>query len=127
MTMTATLDLPQETNHPSHTEHSPRLVINGLLACVFALVILVAFVGFGSGAAATGPLRPASNSSVVNDTIEVYVVQPGDTLWAIAERVAPAGTDLRPIVDHLADESGGAALEIGQHIVLDHATIAGLS
>ena len=127
MTMTATLDFSPATNDPSNTNHSPRLVINGLLACIFALVILVAFVGFGSGAAATGPLRPASTSSVVDDSIEVYVVQPGDTLWAIAERVAPAGTDLRPIVDHLAEESGGAALEIGQRIVLDHATIAGLS
>ena len=111
MTMTATLDFSPATNDPSNTNHSPRLVINGLLACIFALVILVAFVGFGSGAAATGPLRPASTSSVVDDSIEVYVVQPGDTLWAIAERVAPAGTDLRPIVDHLAEESGGDFVE----------------
>jgi nucleoid-associated protein YgaU len=34
-----------------------------------------------------------------------YVVRPGDTLWAIATRVAP-GEDPRPLVDALARVNG---------------------
>jgi hypothetical protein len=49
-------------------------------------------------------------------------VQPGDTLWSIA-RAAVAngdtgGTDVRPIVDHLAAERHGRPLEVGETIVL---------
>ena len=34
-----------------------------------------------------------------------YVVQPGDTLWRIAARVAP-GADPRPVVEDLAEANG---------------------
>ena len=48
----------------------------------------------------------------------VYVVQPGDTLWDIALAIAP-GDDPRALVHDLAEAAGGAALEPGQHIVID--------
>ena len=48
----------------------------------------------------------------------VYVVQPGDTLWAIAERFSPEGIDVRHTVDRLSDAAGGALLQPGQRIVL---------
>ena len=56
----------------------------------------------------------------VNDAGEpvVYVVQPGDTLWAIAERFTPEGIDVRHTVDRLSDAAGGALLQPGQRIVL---------
>ena len=34
-----------------------------------------------------------------------YVVRPGDTLWAIAERLSPGG-DPRPLVDAIAGANG---------------------
>ena len=46
-----------------------------------------------------------------------YVVQPGDTVWSIAEQLAPNG-DVRGMVDRLVDLNGGAALEVGQHLLL---------
>jgi Tfp pilus assembly protein FimV len=46
-----------------------------------------------------------------------YVVQPGDTVWSIAEQLAPTG-DVRGMVDRLVDLNGGAALEVGQHLRL---------
>ena len=46
------------------------------------------------------------------------MVQPGDTLWAIAERFTPAGVDRRRTVDRLVEATGGALLQPGQRIVL---------
>ncbi len=49
---------------------------------------------------------------------EVYVVQPGDTLWFIAERITPDDRDIRHTVDRLAASTGGAMLQPGQRVVL---------
>ncbi len=51
-----------------------------------------------------------------------YVVQPGDTLWRIAARVAP-GADPRPVIDELARANGvqAGALVPGQVIRLPSA------
>ncbi len=50
----------------------------------------------------------------------IYVVQPGDTLWSIAERVNPPGRDLRYTVDRLSEVTGGSLLHPGQRIVIPH-------
>lgn len=51
-----------------------------------------------------------------------YVVQPGDTLWTIAHRVAPQ-RDPRAVVDELTLRLGGAPLQAGQSV--DVAGLAG--
>lgn len=47
-----------------------------------------------------------------------YVVQPGDTLWSIAEAIAP-DSDPRPVVDALREANGGPVLEVGTRLTLD--------
>jgi hypothetical protein len=47
----------------------------------------------------------------------VYVVQPGDTLWSIAERIAP-GDDPRPIVAELRKHNGDVELTPGERLVI---------
>jgi len=47
----------------------------------------------------------------------VYVVQPGDTLWSIAERLAPQG-DPRSDVTALAREVGGDTIRPGEKLLL---------
>ena len=46
-----------------------------------------------------------------------YVVQPGDTMWTIAERLDPSG-DPRVIVSQLEQQVGSETLQPGQRIVL---------
>jgi len=54
------------------------------------------------------PLGPAPSD---------YVGEPRETLWSIAVRIAP-GEDPRPIVQRLAERSGGTALRPGQRLSL---------
>jgi hypothetical protein len=80
------------------------------LARTLAIVLVVAvFLLVAPGLArGDGPGRPAPRVT--------YVVEPGDTLWSIARRVAP-GQDPRPVVDGLIeanDVRGG--LQAGQEL-----------
>jgi hypothetical protein len=98
------------------------VLVGGLaLAGLVALAALGAVNLLGADAAASGPastaepLHPAGAGAFTPPASAVVVVQPGDTLWAIARRLQPTG-DVRHLVDELADRAGGAAVVSGQHI-----------
>ena len=57
---------------------------------------------------------PASAAAVGRAT---YVVRPGDTLWAIAERLYP-GHDIPEVVDVMVSMNGGATIQPGQTLDL---------
>jgi hypothetical protein len=85
-----------------------------------ALVLLVAITVL----TCIGLLRMTAPDAVGTDDAphpisqeSVYVVQPGDTLWSIAERLAP-GKDPRPIVAELRHLVGGSDLEVGDRLDL---------
>ena len=133
-------DTVAHRRHPddtvAHRRHPDDTVVLGVLVRQHpryrrrrwaALIMLVVFV-YGAwsladrvaeyfvpaaGAAATQPeaVEPAEPVR--------YVVQPGDTLWTIAARLHDGDGDLRAVVDRLADANGGAALFVGQELVLD--------
>jgi hypothetical protein len=77
-----------------------------------AAQVVVPLVG---ASAERGPSVPASAAPVEG---QVYVVQPGDTLWTVAAAVAPE-SDPRPIVDRLRDVNGAATLDVGDRLVID--------
>lgn len=88
-------------------------------AAVALLLVAGALVGLGrlaGGVVAPGG-DPASASGGRATTLTVHVVQPGDTLWALARRLQPEG-DVRPLVHRLVELNGGSSLEVGQRIVL---------
>ncbi|HEX2050406.1 MAG TPA: LysM domain-containing protein [Actinomycetota bacterium] len=62
---------------------------------IAAAVVVAAGVATGARAPAT-PATPSAGPRAV-------VVAPGDTLWDVAERHAPAGTDPRAFVDELVE------------------------
>jgi LysM domain-containing protein len=92
-----------------------RLVALIAVAAVVALVwvglraVVPAVVGTSVGVDDPEPL-PVTDGT--------YVVQPGDSLWSIARRMAP-GDDPRPIVDELRERYGDASLETGDRLELD--------
>jgi hypothetical protein len=94
-----------------------RRLLAGLAVLLLTAVIWMAVVGALSllrGPTSNSPTS-AATAAVPPAAAEEYIVQPGDTLWTIAERLDPQG-DLRPVVDELADRAGGAMLQSGQRI-----------
>lgn len=99
-----------------------RLTRRGRLVAVLGLVLLASLVSAlvfalalgpasGRSAAVAPPAGAAAGSTVV--------VQPGDTLWAIASRVAPKA-DPRVVVQQIIDRNGlaSASVQAGQVLVL---------
>lgn len=92
-------------------------------ATLVALVLLG--VGWAVGDLGGTPLTspgqaPAADLLPVAETS--YVVRPGDTLWEIARALQPSG-DVRPLVQRLAAQRGGAPLRVGERLVLPPAAV----
>jgi hypothetical protein len=100
-----------------------------VLLCLVAIV-LVLFVGAGhvvanrGGAPASASMiRPATAAAVGTvgaapiAPANVYIVQPGDTLWSIGQRFH-GHTSLAGYVDALVDANGGTKLQVSQALAL---------
>lgn len=87
-----------------------RVAVVGLLVFALALVLFGAgqvLASRGGDPASTPAARPAT----------AYVVQPGDTLWSLAE--AFHGPSSRAsYLDRLIDDNGGSQLQVGQLVEL---------
>lgn len=83
-----------------------RLVV-ALVGVVLVLVMAQAGAALGGSALAAPERRPA----VLTHT----VVRPGDSLWSVAQRLAP-GVDPRPVVDALAQARHGVPLTPGERV-----------
>jgi LysM domain len=85
-----------------------------LLAATAVLVVALALPlsGTGGHSHATGS-TPAETGGMTS----TYTVQPGDTLWTIAERVDPSA-DPRPLVAKLTAETGSDSVVPGERINL---------
>ena len=95
---------PKEIGRTRLTRRGRTLARTLAIVLVVAVFLLVA-PGLARG---DGPDRPPPRVT--------YVVEPGDTLWSIAGRVAP-GRDPRPVVDGLIEANdlrGG--LQAGQEL-----------
>jgi hypothetical protein len=87
---------------------------------VLVLVVVAAAVAFSltKAVVTAGSSRIIDESPASPITDAVYVVQPGDTLWSIAQRLAP-DADPRPLVEELRDLNGGSKLEVGTRLAVD--------
>ena len=79
------------------------------------VVIVLASLAIGQVAAVLGGAPASVPGHRVGPV--TYVVQPGDTLWAIARRLQPDG-DVRPLVGALSDTNGGGELQVGQRLTI---------
>jgi hypothetical protein len=93
---------------PAAVYRRRRLVAAALVVLLAVVVVNLALHVLG-GAEAPATPRPVAEVSVV--------VEPGDTVWSIAESLSRGG-DVRPVVDALVEANGGATLEVGDRLVL---------
>lgn len=92
-------------------DRARRRRLTGLVACaVLALAVGAAANTLLRDGGSARPMRPLS---AVDDG--VYVVQSGDTLWSVAERLSPDG-DPRPLVAELRSRHGDVELQPGDRI-----------
>ena len=92
-----------------------RAVVGGVLATFVAVGTLAAHdVLAGSGGV---PASAAEGLPALVDGPSTLTAQPGDTLWAIAERYR-GDVSLTRYVDKLVDLNGGPSLQAGQQVLL---------
>jgi len=100
-----TFGAPRPVRAPTAVYARRRLAVVALL-----LGLVLGLVSFGQAAGA-GRTPEAEAGDALS-----YVVQPGDTLWAIA--VSLTGGDPRPVVHALTDIAGGPMLQPGQRLLI---------
>jgi Tfp pilus assembly protein FimV len=108
-------------SHRAATFRRRRLV--ALVAAVALIAgLAVAVQAIAQAASTVGPSAPEPLESEGAGPRpvdgEVYVVQPGDTLWSIAAELAPE-SDPRPVVDALRAANGGPELRVGDRLTVD--------
>ncbi|MDQ0642134.1 LysM peptidoglycan-binding domain-containing protein [Microbacterium murale] len=94
-----------------------RLTARGRrLLVALAALPLAAGIGF---AALSGGSALASGEAVETTDFDTVTVMPGDTLWAIAEDVAP-GEDPRTVISEIEklNALGGGSLQVGQQLAI---------
>jgi Tfp pilus assembly protein FimV len=104
--------VPARLDAPAPTASTYRRRRVGAVAFVVALVVSVGSLA-EQGLADRGA-GPAAGSAVGRTA---YVVQPGDTLWSIAERLYPSA-DVAQVVDALVTVNGGARIQAGQTLIM---------
>lgn len=104
---------------PSRAVRIRRRRLVALVAVLLVALLAIGAVRLVAGVLGTdaAPAAPSA-AALVQPPASVYVVQPGDTLWSIARRVAP-GSDPRAVVDRLSARNGGPGLVVGQQLTLD--------
>jgi len=93
----------------------------GVLAVTLFGALNLAAAAAGAGGDARSASRPTPASVPVQRQAPVpHGVRPGETLWAIASRLAGPDRDPRPLMDRHAVENGlvGGNLQAGQTILL---------
>ena len=115
---------------PARLAQQARYRRRRLVAAVVTLAVLTAVfllassatarIAGGAPSSAAGdptPTSAAASSAAGVAAPATVVVQPGDTLWTIAEAVAP-DTDVRVTVDQLVAINGSSPLVVGQELEL---------
>jgi hypothetical protein len=85
------------------------------LLVVTALLVVGLALPLGGSGGSSHPSGPALAETPGQSV--AYTVQPGDTLWSIAQQADPTG-DPRPLVSQMEAQTGSNTVTPGQHITV---------
>jgi hypothetical protein len=112
----AAITIDPDRPRPTLTAAARRSLVVGAFAAMLAACAVWTKAG-AADRAGGGPLAVPGAGPTRAVAARVWVVQPGDTIWTIAERVQSSG-DIRPLVDALSEEVHGRPLQVGQRLSL---------
>ena len=92
---------------------SPAVRRRRALLAITALLVVGLALPLGGSGGGSHPSGPA----LAETPGHAYTVQPGDTLWSIAQRADPTG-DPRPLVSEMEVQTGSTTVTPGQHITV---------
>jgi hypothetical protein len=104
---------PERAAGPSAAVRRRRVLL-GTVAAALLGALALPWGGAGGRPLAT-PGSALAGAPVAHNAL--YIVQPGDSLWTIAQRLDP-GSDPRPVVARLAAQVGGDSVVPGEHLIL---------
>jgi LysM domain len=116
---------PWAESTPASQIYARRRLMAGLFLAAIVLVLLVGgghVVANHGGAPASAPMVRPANAAATPAAVGApatasYVVQPGDTLWSIAQRFHGQAV-LAEYVDALVAANGGTQLQVSQSLTL---------
>lgn len=117
ISITAPAVVPVRVARPAGPATRLRLTARGRRVLVaLAALPLAAGIGF---AAISGGSALASGASAADATFEVVTILPGDTLWSIAESVAPSA-DPRTVISDIQrlNVLSNGSLQVGQQLAI---------
>lgn len=106
------VELPPVAVRPSPSVYRRRRLVAALVAAGLAFAAWTGLGALGGALTASGRSAPGLGTPASAQVVEVA---PGDTFWSIARRLQPDG-DVRPLVDRLVRDHGGAVLLVGERI-----------
>ena len=114
-------DFPQTPLNHLSVRPLPQSVYRRRRLALLAIVGMIVFVSVLLANEIMGRIHGVPGGSIVeaSGSSVVYVVQPGDSLWGIAEKFNPKDTDIRHTVDELVKIVGSSQLQPGQRLVFN--------
>ena len=104
--------VPGGTHDPPHTARPGRRAVylrRRLVALLLGIALVLVMAQAGAALGGSTLAAPERRPTALDHTI----VRPGDSLWSVAQRLAP-GDDPRPVVDALAQARHGEPLSAGR-------------
>lgn len=91
------------------------IIVVGLFVAAQAVGAAAAF--FGSNPVLAAADGEAGDRAASSFSLDTHVARDGDSLWSIAEAYR-GGTDRESYIDALVELNGGAAIQVGQAVLL---------
>ena len=109
-------DLPRSDRQAAAARQARRQLFWRRRLTVLAVVVAIVVIAAAVVLTTQGVQADDGSAPVTGEPVR-HVVASGESLWSIAEQLAP-GHDPRPVVRQLERSAGSASLQVGQVLII---------